>query len=97
MPGAVIPDRDDGPFVFAEDKNIFLSCWWIWGDRMELMQLEMFVAVFQERSVRRAAERVCRTQPAVSLALGKLEWKIGSRLVERGRGDYQLTYGKGAI
>lgn len=58
---------------------------------MELMQLEMFVAVFEERSVRRAAERVCRTQPAVSLALGKLEWKIGARLMERRRGDYRLT------
>jgi hypothetical protein len=58
---------------------------------MELMQLEMFVAVFEERSVRRAAERVCRTQPAVSLALGKLEWTVGSRLMERRRGDYRLT------
>jgi DNA-binding transcriptional LysR family regulator len=58
---------------------------------MELMQLEMFVAVFEERSVRRAAERVRRTQPVVSLALGKLEWKIGLRLMERRRGDYRLT------
>lgn len=58
---------------------------------MELMQLEMFVAVFEERSVQRAAERVRRTQPVVSLALGKLESNIGSRLMERRRGDYQLT------
>ena len=40
---------------------------------MELMQLEMFVAVIEERSVQKAADRVCRTQPAVSIALRKLE------------------------
>ena len=32
----------------------------------ELMQLEMFVAVVEEQSFLRAAERVFRTQPAVS-------------------------------
>jgi DNA-binding transcriptional LysR family regulator len=48
---------------------------------MELMQLEMFVAVVEERSVRRAAERVFRTQPAVSIALTKLEREIGMPLL----------------
>ncbi len=59
---------------------------------MELMELEMFVAVFEERSVQKAAARVLRTQPAVSIALRKLESKIGARLMERQRGDYSLTY-----
>src|ERR1700675_1394138 len=48
---------------------------------MELMQLEMFVAVVGERSVRRAAERVFRTQPAVSIAVNKLEREIGMPLL----------------
>src|SRR5712692_6250394 len=50
---------------------------------MELMQLEMFVAVVEERSFLRAAERVFRTQPAVSIALRKLEGRIGVSLLDR--------------
>lgn len=52
---------------------------------MELMQLEMFIAVAEERSVRKAAERVYRTQPAVSLALQKLEGELGTTLLDRSR------------
>lgn len=59
---------------------------------MELMQLQMFVAVVQERSVHKAAEKVYRTQPAVSIAMKKLENEIGSPLFDRAqRYDYQLT------
>jgi len=59
---------------------------------MELMQLEMFLAVVEERSVNRAAERVCRTQPAVSIALRKLEQEFGQALLHRPRrGMYRLT------
>jgi len=50
---------------------------------MELMQLEMFVAVVEERSFLGAAERVFRTQPAVSIGLMKLEDKIGVPLLDR--------------
>jgi DNA-binding transcriptional LysR family regulator len=50
---------------------------------MELMQLEMFVAVVEERSFLRAAERVFRTQPAVSISVRKLEGKIGTPLFDR--------------
>jgi DNA-binding transcriptional LysR family regulator len=52
---------------------------------MELMQLEMFIAVVEERSVRKAAERVYRTQPAISIALRNLEQEIGTRLLDRSR------------
>jgi LysR family transcriptional regulator, low CO2-responsive transcriptional regulator len=52
---------------------------------MELMQLEMFIAVAEEHSVRKAADRVYRTQPAVSLALNKLEREIGTALLQRSR------------
>ena len=50
---------------------------------MELMQLEMFVAVVEERSFLRAAERVFRTQPAVSISVRKLERVIGVSLLDR--------------
>jgi DNA-binding transcriptional LysR family regulator len=50
---------------------------------MEFKQLEMFVAVAEERGVSRAAERVFRTQQAVSMALAKLEQEIGDRLFHR--------------
>ena len=59
---------------------------------MELMQLEMFVAVVEEGSVHKAADKVCRTQPAISIALRKLENEIGSPLFDRSqRYDYHLT------
>jgi DNA-binding transcriptional LysR family regulator len=59
---------------------------------MDLMQLEMFVAAAELRSVQRASERVFRTQPAVSMAIRKLEEEIGSPLFDRSsRGNYQLT------
>jgi DNA-binding transcriptional LysR family regulator len=59
---------------------------------MELMQLEMFVAMIEERSVQKAAERVSRTQPAVSIALRKLEDHVGIALLDRSRRrGYRLT------
>jgi len=52
----------------------------------------MFVAVVEEGSVHRAADKVCRTQPAVSIALKKLATEVGSPLFDRKhRFDYQLT------
>jgi DNA-binding transcriptional LysR family regulator len=59
---------------------------------MELMQLEMFVAVVEERSIQGAADRVSRTQPAVSIARRKLEDQAGTTLLDRSRrGTYRLT------
>jgi len=59
---------------------------------MELMQLEMFVAVAEEGTVRKAAARVHRTQPAVSMALRKLEQEVRASLLGRSdRRDYRLT------
>ncbi|HWP42494.1 MAG TPA: LysR substrate-binding domain-containing protein, partial [Blastocatellia bacterium] len=59
---------------------------------MELMQLEMFVAMVEEGSFHKAAERVFRTQPAVSMALRKLEQEIGAPLFDRSnRNAYVLT------
>ena len=56
------------------------------------MQLEMFVATAELRNVQRAAERVFRTQPAVSMAIRKLEEELGTPLFDRSnRGNYLLT------
>ena len=47
------------------------------------MQLEMFVAMVEEGNFHKAAERVFRTQPAVSMAIRKLEQELGSQLFDR--------------
>jgi DNA-binding transcriptional LysR family regulator len=59
---------------------------------MELMQLEMFVAMVEEGSFRKAADRVFRTQPALTMAIRKLEQELGAPLFDRSnRNDYVLT------
>jgi DNA-binding transcriptional LysR family regulator len=58
---------------------------------MELYQLEDFVAVVEEHSFTRAAERVCRTQGAVSVAIRKLEEEVGVPLIVRDTHDCALT------
>lgn len=59
---------------------------------MDFKQLEMFVAVVEEGNFNRAAERVFRTQSAVSIALLKLEQEIGSPLLDRSsRNSHGLT------
>ena len=50
---------------------------------MELSQLEFFVSVVEERGFSKAAERVFRTQPAISIAIRRLEEEIGTPLFER--------------
>lgn len=50
---------------------------------MEFRQLEMFVAIVDAGSVQLAAERVFRTQPAVSMAIRKLEEELGASLFNR--------------
>jgi DNA-binding transcriptional LysR family regulator len=58
---------------------------------MELMQLQMLVAVAEEGTLQRAAERVYRTGPAVSIAIGKLEGELGTPLFDRSGHDFRLT------
>lgn len=59
---------------------------------MDLTQLEMLLATVEAGGVQRAAARVFRTQPAVSMALRKLEREIGAPLFDRStRGAYVLT------
>ena len=58
---------------------------------MELSTLRVFMTVANERSFSRAAEKLARTQPAVSLALQRLESELGERLLDRSAKDVLLT------
>jgi LysR family hydrogen peroxide-inducible transcriptional activator len=51
---------------------------------MTLTELQYIVVVAQERHFGRAAERVFVTQPALSLAIKKLEEELGTMIFERG-------------
>jgi DNA-binding transcriptional LysR family regulator len=58
---------------------------------MELYSLHVFLTVAAERSFSRAAEKLLRTQPAVSLALQRLELELGEKLIDRAAKDLLLT------
>jgi DNA-binding transcriptional LysR family regulator len=58
---------------------------------MELYQLEHFIAVVEEHSFTRAAERVSRTQGAVSVSIRKLEEELGVPLMVRDPHECTLT------
>jgi len=58
---------------------------------MELYSLQVFLTVATEKSFSRAAEKLLRTQPAVSLALQRLEQELGAKLIDRSGKDLILT------
>ena len=58
---------------------------------MELSTLKVFMTVADERSFSRAAEKLSRTQPAVSLALQRLETELGEKLLDRSAKEVVLT------
>src|SRR6185503_7209019 len=58
---------------------------------MELHPLRVFLTVATERSFSRAAEKLLRTQPAVSLAIQRLEVEVGEKLIDRSAKDLLLT------
>src|ERR1700739_4647818 len=58
---------------------------------MDLAELQGFLTVTKEGSFSRAAERLYRTQPAVSLAIRKLEDSLGQPLFVRGARPVRLT------
>jgi DNA-binding transcriptional LysR family regulator len=61
------------------------------GKAMDINQLEVVVAVAQEKSFSRAAETLHRTQPAVSQAIRRLEVELGEPLFDRSSKDGTLT------
>lgn len=58
---------------------------------MELRQLEYFIAVAEERSFTRAAERERVAQPAVSAQIRRLERQVGQPLLTRSSRAVRLT------
>jgi DNA-binding transcriptional LysR family regulator len=58
---------------------------------LDLASLQVFQAVVRERSFSRAAEKLYRTQPAVSISIRKLEEWVGQPLFLRGSGAQMLT------
>ncbi|CAN1487931.1 MAG: LysR family transcriptional regulator [Sulfuritalea sp.] len=64
---------------------------------MTLNELRYIVAVAQERNFRRAAERCFVSQPALSLAIQKLEEELGVQLFERSRSEIKLTLVGGRV
>jgi DNA-binding transcriptional LysR family regulator len=58
---------------------------------MEMTQLEFFLKVVEEGSFSKAAVVVCRTQPAVSIAIRRLEEEIDAPLFDRSQKTPTLT------
>src|SRR5438445_5188921 len=58
---------------------------------MEMHPLRVFLTVANEKSFSRAAEKLLRTQPAISLALQRLEAELGEKLIDRSAKDLVLT------
>ncbi len=58
---------------------------------MDLASLQVFQTVVREQSFSRAAEKLYRTQPAVSISIRKLEEWVGQPLFVRGSGARMLT------
>ncbi len=58
---------------------------------MDLAVLQVFQTVANERSYSKAAEKLYRTQPAISIAMRKLEEWVGQPLFVKGSGARALT------
>lgn len=58
---------------------------------MTLNELRYIVAVAQELNFRRAAEKTFVSQPALSLAIQKLEDELGVKIFERGKSEISVT------
>jgi LysR family hydrogen peroxide-inducible transcriptional activator len=58
---------------------------------MTFNELRYLVAIAQERSFGRAAQRCFVSQPALSVAIQKLEEELGAQLFERGKTEVTVT------
>src|SRR5271170_3085199 len=58
---------------------------------MEMHPLRVFLTVAAEKSFSRAAEKLLRTQPAISLSIQRLELMLGEKLIDRSAKDLLLT------
>src|SRR5215217_4028973 len=58
---------------------------------MELRHLRYFVAVAEELSFTKAAQKLCLAQPSLTRQVRNLEDEIGVRLLDRGNNRVSLT------
>src|ERR1700674_3748462 len=58
---------------------------------MELHPLRVFLTVATEKSFSRAAEKLLRTQPAISLSIQRLELELDEKLIDRSAKELLLT------
>lgn len=58
---------------------------------MELNPLRVFLTVASEKSFSRAAEKLLRTQPAISLSVQRLETDLQEKLIDRSAKELLLT------
>lgn len=58
---------------------------------MDLSQLEIFLSIAEEKSFSRAAEKMLRTQPAISIAIKRLEEELGETLFDRSSKNGSMT------
>jgi DNA-binding transcriptional LysR family regulator len=61
------------------------------GRRLKLHDLHVLMTVVEAGSMRKAAERLNTTQPAISRSIAELEQAIGARLLDRSRHGVQPT------
>lgn len=59
--------------------------------RIKLRHLQALIEIVRQGSMKRAAERLLLTQPAISRTLSELEEIIGARLLTRNRAGVSLT------
>src|SRR4029078_4082433 len=58
---------------------------------MELHPLRVFLTVATEKSFSLGAEKLLRTQPAISLSIQRVEVELGEKLIDRSAKDLLLT------
>jgi DNA-binding transcriptional LysR family regulator len=58
---------------------------------VDLYPIQVFYTVAMERSFSRAAEKLFRTQPAVSMMVQRLEGELGEKLIDRSGRELVLT------
>lgn len=88
--------------MLSSDNNLEWICDMPWDDklgrRLKLKDLQTLMTVSEAGGIRKAADRLNYSQPAVSKAIASLERTLGKRLLERSRSGIELTqYGEALL
>lgn len=75
-----------GEYIKIYQKHQEVNHFFTRNDSITLVQIKDFIAVYELRSLSRAADLLSKTQPAISHSLAKLEEKLSTQLVKRQRG-----------